>query len=108
MKMDVYGIALALVAMSLVSGPLEAQNYPVKPVRYVVGYPPGGGTDILARLIGQKLTESLGQQLVVDNRPGANSNVAAEMVSKGAPDGYLLFMMSQGLTINKAIDSSLA
>ena len=105
--MNACKLALAIFATSLPVGLTQAQTYPIKPIRYVVGYPPGGGTDILTRLVGQKLTEIFGQQLVVDNRPGGNSNVAAEMVSKGAPDGYLIFMMSQGLTINKAIDSSL-
>lgn len=64
-----------------------AQNYPVKPVRIVVGFPAGGGTDIATRAVAQKLTETLAQQVVVENRPGAASNIGAEFVARAAPDG---------------------
>ncbi len=69
-----------------------AQSYPVRPVRLVVGFPPGGGTDIVSRLIGQKMSESLGQQIIVDNRPGATGTLAANLISKAVPDGYTLIM----------------
>ena len=94
-------------ALFIFSAPLCAQTYPAKTIRYMVGYPPGGGTDILARIVAQKLSETFGQQVVVDNRPGANSNIAAEISAKAAPDGYNIFMVSAGLAINKALDSSL-
>jgi len=69
-----------------------AQEYPVKPIRMVDGFPPGGGTDFLSRTIGQKLTEVWGQPVIVDNRPGVSSNLGAEIAAKSIPDGYTLFM----------------
>ena len=69
-----------------------AQNYPNRPVRMIVGFPPGGGTDILARIVAQKLSESWKQQVVVENRPGASATIAATVVARAAPDGYVLSM----------------
>lgn len=74
------------------ASPLPAQPYPAKPVRIVVPFPPAGAADILARTIGQELTRSWGQQMVVDNRPGAGGNIGAEAVARAAPDGYTLLM----------------
>jgi len=71
-------------------------TYPTKAIRYVVPYPPGGSTDILTRIVGQKLTESWGQQVVVDNRGGASGIIGAELVAKSAPDGYTLLMTASG------------
>src|SRR5450755_1414380 len=68
----------------------RAQSYPARPVRLIVGYPPGGVTDIAARLIAPRLSDRLGQQFVVENRPGASSMIATELVAKAAPDGYTL------------------
>lgn len=76
------GAALASAAWS--------QSYPAKPVRLVIPYPPGGGTDIVGRALAQKLAEQLGQQVVVDNRPGANGNLGMDFVAKSAPDGYTI------------------
>jgi len=74
------------------SGPASAQSYPLKPIHIVVPFAPGGITDILARALGQKLTEGWGQQVVIENKPGANSQIGAEMVAKAAPDGYTLLV----------------
>ncbi len=80
-------IAAALFVAVAFSGGAKAQAWPEKPVRFVVGFTPGGPSDILARALGQKLAESWGQQVVIENRPGAGGNIAAEAVAKSAPDG---------------------
>ena len=69
-----------------------AQAYPAKPIRMLIGFPPGGGTDIVGRIVAQKLGEGLGQQVIVDNRGGASGQLAAELVAKAAPDGYTIMM----------------
>jgi len=89
-------------------GAASAQPYPSKTVRIIVGFPAGGATDIAARALAQKLTESLGQQVIVDNRPGAASNIGAEFVSRSAPDGHTLLMGSVSLSINPSLYSKLA
>jgi len=99
-------IALMAVAATLTATPpaqAQADAYPNKTVRIVVGYAAGGATDILARLLAQKMTESLGQQVIVENRPGANSNIGAEVVAKAAPDGYTVYMGSIANTINMSL-----
>ncbi len=75
---------------------LAQQGYPSKPIRIIVGSTPGGGPDIMARAIGQKLTEALGQPVIVDNRPGANGIIGAEIAAKSPPDGYTLTMANAG------------
>src|SRR5438876_5201362 len=76
----------------LFAGSAFAQDYPNRPVKMVVPYAPGGATDIIARILGQRLTESLGQSFIVENRPGASGNLALESVAKAAPDGYTLLV----------------
>ena len=89
--------AWLLACAALLSAPIvQAQAYPNKPIKIIVPYPPGGTSDILARAIGQKLTDSLGQTIVVENKPGANGNLGADFVSKSAPDGYTLLLADIG------------
>src|SRR5688500_6480742 len=96
-------LAIALVAALFSCGAAaQATAFPVKPVRIIVAFPPGGGTDIVARLLGQKLAESWGQQAVVDNRAGASGVIGTEAAARAAPDGYTWFMGTMGnLTVNQ-------
>ncbi len=98
----------ALLACAILAAPFtpyreaNAQDYPNRPIRLVVPFAPGGGSDFVGRLIGQKLTDQLGQQVVVDNRPGAASLVGTQIAARGAPDGYTLLLADAGFTINIA------
>lgn len=85
---------LLLLLFAVAAFSAHAQNYPVKPIRLVVGFPPGGSNDIVARLIAPKLGQILGTQVVVDNRPGANATIGTELVAKSPPDGYTLTLGS--------------
>jgi len=84
---------MAGLVLAAFCGAAAAQNYPAKTVRMVVGYPPGGPTDVLARIVSQKLTQTWGQQVIVDNRPGASGMIGAEFTARAAPDGYTLLMV---------------
>lgn len=80
-----------------------AQNYPSKPIRWVVGYPPGGGSDTVARAIAEELRRELGQAVVVENRPGATTTIAATAVARAAPDGYTIFSPDNGTLVNNPV-----
>jgi tripartite-type tricarboxylate transporter receptor subunit TctC len=95
--------AVAATALGLAGVAAQAQDYPTKPVKWVVAYPPGGTTDILARLIGQYLSEHLGQQFVIDNRPGAGNNIGTEVVVNSPPDGYTLLLVNPANGINATL-----
>jgi len=97
-------VAALLVVASLGATTAVAQTYPSRPIRLVVPFPPGGGADILARTIGQKLGEILGQQIIIDNRGGAGGNIGTDIVAKAAPDGYTMVMAQPGpFTINGSL-----
>jgi tripartite-type tricarboxylate transporter receptor subunit TctC len=101
-------LAAAVVLLAcLASGPAGAQAYPAKPVRIVVPFAPGGPNDILARVIGQKLTEAWGQQVIVENRAGGGTVIGTEVVAKSPPDGYTLLMVSTSHTSNPTLVSKL-
>ena len=105
MKRVMRGAAVVLAGvLVVVATGAAAQSYPVKPIRLIVPYPPAGATDILGRIIGQKLGESLGQQVVIENRPGASGIIGADLAAKAAPDGYSLLV---GQAANLAINISL-
>lgn len=98
---------LALATLAAVQGTIpmaQAQNFPVKPVRIIVGYSAGGGNDVIARIVGQKLGDNLGQPVIIENKPGAASIIAADYVAKAAPDGYTILMGPSGpLVFNPAL-----
>jgi len=95
------------LSIVLGAGNALSQSYPGRPVRMLVGFPPGGGTDITARLLAPKLTEYLGQPFVVENRPGAATNLASDVVAKAAPDGYTLLFTTTALAINTSLYKNL-
>ena len=107
-KQRSYAGAAAGWSLCLCAALVSAQEFPSRPLRLVVGFPPGGGADGAARAVAQKLTESLGQAVVVDNRSGAGGNVAAEIVAHAVADGHTLLVTSPGpVVINPALYSSL-
>jgi tripartite-type tricarboxylate transporter receptor subunit TctC len=97
-------LSSAILALGiLTAGLVSAQQYPTKPVRIVVPFAPGGGSDFIGRFIAQKLTERLGQQFIVDNRPGAGGNLGAELALKSPPDGYTLLLIAGSYTVNPSL-----
>src|SRR5919106_6655149 len=92
--MSVRILGCSALAFICAAGPSWSQNYPTKPIRLIVGYAPGGSVDTTARIFAPRLTAELGQQVIVENRPGAASNIAAEYIARAVPDGYTLFWSS--------------
>lgn len=97
------GLALAIPSFSV-----RAQTYPSKSIKIIVGYPPGGSTDVPARIVGQKLAEVLGQSVVIENKPGASGNIGAELAARAAPDGYTIFWVSIGTAVSASLFPSLS
>jgi tripartite-type tricarboxylate transporter receptor subunit TctC len=101
-------IALTLTALTSVSAQEDPSKYPTRPIHIIVGFTPGGGNDIIARVVGQKLSEGLGQPVIIENKPGGGAIVATEYVAKSAPDGYTLLVGASGaMAINPAVYAKL-
>jgi tripartite-type tricarboxylate transporter receptor subunit TctC len=106
-RRHMFKLAAGAAALPALARSARAQSYPARPVRIIVGYPPGGPTDIAARLIAQQLSELLGQQFFVENRAGAAGNIGAEAVAKAAPDGYTLLHVATNNAINATLYDNL-
>jgi len=102
MKQKSSAVALACCA-ALTAGAAGAQEYPMRAVRMVISFPPGGGSDLVARVLAQKLTAALGQTVVTDNRPGASGNIAAELAARAPADGYTVLFTNSSLSISPAL-----
>ena len=96
-------IILALCAAVMLAGPARAQDYPARPIMLVVPYPPGGGNDVIARIVAGKMSAALGREIVVENRGGAGGTIATRQVARAAPDGYALLVATSSLAINPSI-----
>ncbi len=96
-----------VLSFSIAANPAFAQDYPAKPIRMIVGVAPGGATDILARAVGARLTETFKQQVIVENRPGANHIIGGELTAKSAKDGYTIQMIPEGFVINASVYAKL-
>jgi tripartite-type tricarboxylate transporter receptor subunit TctC len=101
-------LAMGATALSALSDTALALDYPTRPVHWIIGFPPGGGADIVARILGAWLAERIGQQVIVENRPGAGTNIATEYVVHSAPDGYTLLWAGVSNAINASIFSDLS
>ena len=108
MSSILFALFAATLALACSSPSAMAQAYPAKPIRLVVGFTPGGGVDINARLLGPKITEFLGQAVIVENRPGAGTNIANELVAKSQPDGYTLLINTAAIAINLSLYKKVA
>src|SRR5467141_3007243 len=100
-------ITLAAIAVASAAAQEDPSKYPTRPIHIIVGFTAGGGNDIIARIFGQKLSESLGQPVIVENKPGGGAIVATEYVAKSAPDGYTLLVGASGMAINPAVYAKL-
>jgi tripartite-type tricarboxylate transporter receptor subunit TctC len=100
-------LALAAALLALSAGSAFAQNYPNRPIRVLVPFAAGGAVDTLARLIGQKMSEGLGQPVIIENRPGAGGNLASDVLAKSPPDGYTVLQTVNGLSISPSLYKTL-
>lgn len=101
--LQLYALLAASIAGSVLSGPTYAQQYPTRPIRFLVPFPPGGPTDLVARIVGQKLTEAWGEQVVVDNRSGAGGNIGMGIAAHAAPDGHTVLLVSSSFVANPGL-----
>src|SRR6185437_7100193 len=101
--MPVLRMILAVVLLVIGIAPSYSEGYPTRPVRVVVGFPAGGPTDVIARLVAQKLSDALGQQFYVENQPGAGGNTASGQVARMTPDGYTIMAISTGFMVNPSL-----
>jgi tripartite-type tricarboxylate transporter receptor subunit TctC len=104
MKFAVFALALS----ALVSSPAFALDYPTRPVRWVVGFPPGGTTDVLARIIAQWLSDKMGEQFIIENKPGGGNNIGTEYVVRSQPDGYTMLLVNPANGINATLYTNLS
>jgi tripartite-type tricarboxylate transporter receptor subunit TctC len=105
-RLAAWGVALALAALADIPQP-RADEYPSRPIRWIIGFPPGSAADITARLVGNEISKTLGQQVVIEARPGAGSSLAGEVVARAAPDGYTLYMGTLSNVTNSAVQTNL-
>ncbi len=97
------GVSVIVLAAGVVGGVESAETYPIKPIRMVVPFPPGGGADLVTRAVTPKLSQLLGRSFVIDNRGGANSNIGTDTVAKAPADGYTLLMATANVAINVSL-----
>src|SRR4051812_7674328 len=96
-------LPFCILLLVAAAGFARAETYPTRPVRFIVPYAPGGSSDVIARIVGQKLVEATGQTFVVDNRPGAGSMIGTDLAAKSAPDGYTIILSDMPHTINPSV-----
>src|SRR5262245_44880149 len=102
-RSTILGLAVALAAFHCADALAQTSDYPSRKITMIVGFAPGGGVDVLARVVAQELTDGAGYQIVVENRPGAGSNIAARAVAGAVPDGYTLLFTGNSHAINQTI-----
>ena len=102
-KTMAWAVAVVILLAGVTASPLSAQTYPNRPIRFIFPFPPGGPTDILGRILGQKLAERLGQPVVPENKPGAGANIGLEIGAKAKPDGYTITLASPSLSISPTL-----
>src|SRR5262245_8490327 len=107
MKRLYWALCIGLVAMGFLAHDASGQSYPSRPIRIIVPFPAGGGVDTMARIVGNKLSERIGQPVMIEHRPGAGGNIGADVVAKAPPDGYTVLLTVNGLAISPSLYRSL-